>query len=421
MMRDGTLRSTVRRWLGREDGERALHRRAEAVLAQPWPPFLWNNEPLRDVMPWYFARGEGQRVWAEDGREFVDLELGVGPTLLGHGHPVVREALLEHAGAPIVTSLLHRHEVEVAELLTSLFPGAERVVFGKNGSDACTAAARVARAATGRTFMLCHGYHGWHDWFAADMGELPGIVPAFSGHTMQFPFNDVRALEALADDHSHELAAIMMEPAYRHLPEPGYLQAVRRIADAHGALLIFDEMITAFRMHRGGAQAVYGVTPDLTCVGKSLANGMPLSALMGRKDVMEYVNNIFYGMTFQHDSVALAVSRACLRYYRDHDVAGDVNRKGERLRRIFDGASAAAGLTGRAVGLAARMDIDFTPVGHLGLHEQRQIFARETIRHGVLPVRVAFPCEMMTDADLEQVERVFAHGCQTVARALPRA
>jgi glutamate-1-semialdehyde aminotransferase len=148
---------------------------------------------------------------------------------------------------------------------------------------------------------------------------------------------------------------------------------------------------------------------------------MPLSALMGRKDVMEYVNKIFYGMTFQHDSVALAVSRACLRYYRDHDVAGDVNRKGERLRRIFDGASAAAGLTGRAVGLAARMDIDFTPVGHLGLHEQRQIFARETIRHGVLPVRVAFPCEMMTDDDLEQVERAFAHGCQTVARALPRA
>jgi len=107
----------------------------------------------------------------------------------------------------------------------------------------------------------------------------------------------------------------MMEPAYSHFPQEGYLQAVRRIADKHGALLIFDKMITAFRMHRGGAQTVYGVTPDLTTVGKSLANGMPLSALMGRKDVMEYVNIIFYGMTFQHDSVALAVSRACLQYY----------------------------------------------------------------------------------------------------------
>jgi glutamate-1-semialdehyde 2,1-aminomutase len=183
--------------------------------------------------------------------------------------------------------------------------------------------------------------------------------------------------------------------------------------------LIFDEMITAFRMHRGGAQAVYGVTPDLTCVGKSLANGLPLSALMGRKDVMEYVNKIFYAMTFQHDSVTLAVSRACLQYYRDHDVAGDVRRKGEKLRKIFNDASAAAGLTGRGVGLAARMDLDFTPVGHLGLHEQRIIFARETIKRGVLPVRVAFPCEMLTDADLDKVQRAFTHGCQEVARALP--
>ena len=414
------LRSTVRRWLGREDPEQALRRRAEAVLAQPWAPFLWNNEPLRDVMPWYFARGEGQRVWDENDREFVDLELGVGPTLLGHDHPVVREALLEHAGAPIVTSLLHRHEVEVAELLTSLFPGAERVVFGKNGSDACTAAARVARAATGKNFILCHGYHGWHDWFAADMGQLPGMVPRFSGSTKQFPFNDVPALEALADEHSHQLAAIMMEPAYRHFPAEGYLQAVRRVADKYGALLIFDEMITAFRMHRGGAQAVYGVTPDLTCVGKSLANGMPLSALMGRKDVMKYVNKIFYGMTFQHDSVALAVSRACLAYYRDHDVAGDVNRKGEQLRRIFDEGSAAVGLTGRGVGLAARMDIDFAPVPRLEPHEQRHVFARETIKHGVLPVRVAFPCEMMTDADLEKVEVAFSHGFEKVARAVGR-
>jgi glutamate-1-semialdehyde aminotransferase len=412
------LRSTVRRWLGRENREEPLRRRAEAVLTQPWAPFLWNNEPLRDVMPWYFARGEGQRLWDENGREFIDLELGVGPTLLGHNHPVVREALLQIAGTPIVTQLLHRYEVEVAELLIALFPGAERVVFGKNGSDACTGAARVVRAATGKNLILCHGFHGWHDWFAADMGQLPGMVPGFSGYTKQFPFNDVAALEALADEHSHDLAAIMMEPAYRHFPAEGFLQAVRRIADKHGAILVFDEMITAFRMHRGGAQAVYGVTPDLTCVGKSLANGMALSALMGRKDIMEYVNKIFYGMTFQHDSVALAVSRACLQYYRDHDVAGEVNRKGEKLRRIFDDASSSAGLTGRGVGLAARMDIDFTPVGRLGTHEQRHVFARETIKRGVLPVRVAFPCEMLTDQDLEKVQVAFTYGCRKVARAL---
>jgi glutamate-1-semialdehyde aminotransferase len=124
-------------------------------------------------------------------------------------------------------------------------------------------------------------------------------------------------------------------------------------------------------------------------------------------------------MTCQHDSVALAVSRACLEYYRDHDVAADVNRKGEKLRQIFNHASAAAGLTGRGVGLAARMDLDFTPVGHLGTREQRHIFARETIKRGVLPVRVAFPCEMLTDGDLEKINSAFIHGCRKVARALP--
>ena len=146
------IRSALRRWLGHgSDGEQEWRRRAGAVLAQPWAPYLWGNPPLRDAMPWYFVRGEGQRVWDADGREFLDLELGMGPVLLGHGHPVVRQALRRHAGGPIVSTLLPREEVEVAELLVSMFPSVERVVFGKNGADACTAAARLARAATGRS------------------------------------------------------------------------------------------------------------------------------------------------------------------------------------------------------------------------------------------------------------------------------
>jgi acetylornithine/succinyldiaminopimelate/putrescine aminotransferase len=268
----------------------------------------------------------------------------------------VREALYEHARTPAVTTLLHRTEVEVAELLTEMIPSAELVVFGKNGADACTAAARVARAATGRKVILSNGFHGMHDWFIAALGPSEGVIPG-AGYLKPFPFNDVAALEALANAHADDLAAIMIEPAYRELPQPGYLQAVRRIADRHGALLIFDEIITAFRVHRGGAQAVYGVTPDLTCVGKALANGLPLSALLGRRDVMQFVNRVFYALTFQHDSVALAVSRACLRYYRDHDVAGTVTRKGEILRRLYDEAPAAAGLPGRGVGLPGRLDI----------------------------------------------------------------
>jgi glutamate-1-semialdehyde aminotransferase len=308
--------------------------------------------------------------------------------------------------------------VEVAELLVDMYPSAELVVFGKNGADACTAAARVARAFTGRNIILSSGFHGIHDWFVADVYPSPGLVPSFAGYVKNFAFNDVDTLTTLAEEHSADIAAIMLDPANRLLPDDGFLQTARRLADEHGALLVFDEVLTAFRLHRGGVQTMYGVTPDLTCVGKALANGLPLSALMGRRDVMGAVDRVFYALTFQHESVSLAVASACVQYYRDHDVAGEVARKGEMLRSLFNDAAAAAGLSSRAVGPPARMDLDFWPVGGVGTMDQQAVFARGLLSHGVLPVRVVLPCELLSDADLEQVGRAFEHGCRQVARLL---
>lgn len=392
--------------------------RGTAVLAQPYAPCLWNAKGLRKDTPWYFARGEGARLWDDDGRAFIDLEMGLGPVLLGYDHPVVRAALHRHARTPAVTTLLHRSEVEVAELLVALLPSAEHVVFGKNGSDACTAAARVARAATGRRIILSSGFHGIHDWFIADFCTSEGVLPAFAGYVKTFAFNDTEGLAKLAEAHSGDVAAIMLDPANRELPREGFLEEVRHIADRHGALLIFDEILTAFRVHRGGGQTLYGVTPDLTCVGKALANGLPLSAVVGRSDVMRAVDRVFYALTFQHDTVALAVARECLRYYRDHDVAGEVARKGESLRALFNAAAATAGLSGRAIGLASRFDLDFWPVGAATTLDQQVVFGRALLERGVLPVRVVLPCELLTDADIEQVGHAFEHGCQQVARYL---
>jgi glutamate-1-semialdehyde 2,1-aminomutase len=390
-------------------------------LVQPYAAALWHLPALRADAPWYFARGEGARLWDHDGREFIDLEMGSGPVLLGYDHPVVRRALRRHLRVPVVGTLLHPSEVEVAELLVEMVPSAELVVFGKNGSDACTAAARVARAATGRNIILSSGFHGIHDWYIADCYPSPGLVPSFAGYVKNFAFNDLDGLTRLAEAHAGDIAAIMLDPANRETPRDDFLPGVRRIADAHGALLIFDEVLTGFRLHRGGGQALYGVTPDLTCLGKSLANGLPLSALVGRADLMQWVDRIFYGMTYQHDSVALAVSSACLRYYRDHDVAGEVARKGEMIRGLFNDASAAAGLIGRGVGPPSRFELDFWPVGSATTFDQQVVFFRALVERGVLPVRVVLPCELLTDADLEQVQRAFTHGCKEVARYLDRA
>lgn len=412
-------RSWLRWWpSGRDERAQDWRDRAAAVLAQPYAASLWHYPTFRADAPWYFARGAGARLWDHDGREFLDLEMGLGPVLLGYDHPVVRRALRRHARLPVMGTLLHPSEVEVAELLVAMVPSAERVVFGKNGADACTAAARVARAATGRHVILSSGYHGMHDWYVADCWPGPGLVPSFAGYVKQFAFNDLEGLARLAEAHAGDVAAIMLDPANRETPRDDFLPGVRRIADAHGALLVFDEVLTGFRFHRGGVQALCGVTPDLTCLGKAIANGLPLSALVGRADLMQAIDRVFYGLTYQHESVSLGVAAACLRYYRDHDVAGRVARHGEIIRGLFDEAAAAVGLRGRGVGPPARFELDFPPVGFANTVEQQLIFFRACLERGVLPVRVVMPCERLTDADFAQVRDAFGHGCRAVARFL---
>lgn len=403
---------------GADGGARAWRERAAAVLAQPYAASLWHYPTFRAEAPWYFARGRGARLWDHDGRELLDLEMGLGPVLLGYDHPAVRRAMRRSRRLPVMGTLLHTSEVEVAERIVEMVPSAERVVFGKNGADACTAAARIVRAATGRHVILSSGYHGMHDWYIADCYPGPGLVPSFAGYVKNFAFNDLDGLAQLAERHAGEVAAIMLDPANRETPRDDFLPGVRRIADAHGALLVFDEVLTGFRFHRGGAQALYGVTPDLTCLGKSIANGYPLSALAGRADLMQVVDRVFYGLTYQHESVSLTAASACLRYYGEHDVAGRVARHGETIRRLFDDAAARVGLRGRGVGPPARFELDFPPVGWANTVEQQLIFFRACLERGVLPVRVVLPCEMLTDADLAQVQVAFEHGCGAVARYL---
>lgn len=415
-----TKRPRRSRLTGRPLGAAELRDRASAVLAQPYAPALWHHEELRPEAPWYFARGEGARLWDHDGRSFLDLEMGLGPVLLGYDHPVVRGAMRRLDRTPAISTLLHQAEVEVAELLVELLPSAELVTFGKNGSDACTAAVRVARAVTGRNTIVSSGFHGIHDWFVADAYPTPGVVPSFAGYLKDFAFNDVEGLERLAAEHASDLAAIMIDPANRLLPAEGFLEAARRFADEHGAVLIFDEVMTAFRFDRGGVQSTSGVVPDLTCVGKAMANGMPVSALVGRREVMHAIDRVFYALTFQHESVSLGVASACLQHYRDTDVVGEVATRGEVIRALYDAASAAAGLEGRAVGPAVRMDLDFCRTQGVTPFEQQVVFCRALVERGVLPTRVVLPCVALSDDDLEQVGSAFDHAFREVARLIDR-
>jgi glutamate-1-semialdehyde 2,1-aminomutase len=264
------------------------------------------------VSPYFADRAEGCRLTDIDGNQHLDFINALAAVTLGYGDPDVAAAATRQLREGVVFSLSHRLEAEVAERICALVPCAESVRFGKNGSDATAGAIRVARAYTGRDRVLMCGYHGWQDWSIGASARNKGVPQAVRDLTTVFPYDDLPALEALLDAQSGEVAAIILEPMNVRAPSPGYLAGVRALADRHGCVLVFDETITGFRFHEGGAQALFGVTPDLATFGKGLANGFPLSAVAGRREIMAEMEEVFFSFTMGGEAVSLAAAKAVL-------------------------------------------------------------------------------------------------------------
>jgi glutamate-1-semialdehyde aminotransferase len=227
--------------------------------------------------PTYIARGQGSHVWDVDGNEYIDCLMALGPVILGYCYPAVDRAIAEQLTRGIMFSRPTALEVEVAELLVEMIPCAESVRFLKGGAEANAAALRMARAYTGREIVLICGYRGWHDQWAV-LRDAPGIPRALSSLTYGFAFNDLTSLERALEAHEGQVAAVMIDPVARYAPQAGFLAGVKELAHRHGALLIFDEIVTGFRLARGGAQEHYGVLPDMAVFAKAIANGMPLAS-----------------------------------------------------------------------------------------------------------------------------------------------
>lgn len=348
--------------------------------------------------PMYLQRAEGVRVWDVDGNEYLDFGMGCGPVILGHGYPAVTEAVIEQARHGNCLTVNSPLEIELAELLIDLAPCAEMVRFARTGGDTNAAAIRIARGATGRDKVLFCGYHGWHDWYLAANLEsadtlnshlLPGLdtrgVPkALAGTALPFEYNDLDSLRAALEANRGEVACIIMEACRSKQPAPGYLEGVRELADEHDVILIFDEIVTGFRMALGGAQEYFGVTPDLCTFAKALSNGFPLGAICGRREVMQEAATMFISSTYFSDTVGLAASLATLRELRDQPVLAHIWALGEQLK---SGLQALAG----KYGLAFHCD-GYPPVLHMGFDEPDEerrvllttIYLQEMIRAGVL-------------------------------------
>ncbi len=315
---------------------------------------------VEGLYPVFLESGDGCRVRDREGREWIDYPLALGPIILGYNDPAVNAAVHAQVDRGPVFSLCNPLEVEVGERLVAMIPAAEGVRFLKTGSEATTAAVRLARAFTARDRIAQCGYHGWHDWCIGDSPRNAGIPSASRALTHQWAYNDLVSLERIFSDHPEQVAAVVMEPIGVEDPVDGFLESVRDLAHRHGALLIFDEIITGFRLAPGGAQEYFGVTPDLAAFGKGIANGYPLAALVGRADIMEQIaTTTFISSTFGGDAVSLAAAAATLDRIQGGGVCEHLWREGGRLQNAFNLFAARDELPVRMVGLAPRRVLKF--------------------------------------------------------------
>ncbi len=314
------------------DASEAYLARAERVIPLGSQTFSKSRTQYpKGVSPYFITRGEGSRVWDLDGNEYIDFVSALASITLGYNDPDVTEAVSEQLKSGVIFSLPHPLETEVAELICEMVPCAEMVRFGKNGSDATSGAIRVARAYTGRDRVAVCGYHGWQDWYIGSTARHRGVPDAVRELTHPFAYNNLESLEQLLKAHPGEFAAVILEPMNVAEPTPEFMQGVARLAREHGALLVLDETITGFRFHNGGAQALFGVTPDLATFGKGLANGYPVSAVAGRREVMQLMEEIFFSFTFGGETLSLAAAKATLTKLRDQPVLETIARRGEAL------------------------------------------------------------------------------------------
>jgi glutamate-1-semialdehyde 2,1-aminomutase len=406
-----------------------LRSRAHALIPGGAHTYSKGDDQFPEIAPGFLVRGKKARVWDPDGNEYVDWGMGLRAVILGHADPGVIEAVTAELANGSNFTRPSPIEVEVAELLAEHIPSAEMVKFAKNGSDVTTAAVRLSRAFTGRDLIVrCadHPFYSVHDWFIGDTVVNAGIPNAVRNLTKRFRYNSVESLEAVFAEHPNQVAAVILEAVTVEEPQPGFLQGVRDLCSREGAILIFDEIITGFRFAARGAQSYFGVTPDLSTWSKAIGNGLSVSALCGRKDVMERG-----GLRHEHDRVFLLSNTfggethhlAALREVANRVFAGGVIERiwevGRQLKSGFTAAATAAGIGehARITGYDCSPIQTFTDSDGAPSPALRTLFLQEMVRRGVLIPYIA-PSAAHSDEDIRITVDAAGESFEILAKAL---
>lgn len=375
---------------------KALRERFHRLIPGGAHTYAKADDQYPEGMAPIIERGLGCRVWDVDGNEFIEYGAGLRAVSLGHAYPPVVEAARRELerGSNFVRPA--RIELECAEALLERLPNAEMVKFCKDGSDATSGALKLARAHTGRDLVAICGSHPFFsvdDWFIGASGMPGGIPQATRDLTVKFTYNDLASLESLFDAHPGKIAAVILEAEKETAPAPGFLEGVRALCDRHGSVFVLDEMITGFRWHDGGAQAYYGIRPDLSTFGKALGNGFSVSALVGKRDLMQlggfdHARERVFLLSTTHgaETHGLAAALATMKVYREQPVVQTLWARGERLAEGLRRAAESAGVAQQVPILGKPCCLVFGSRDGAGQPSQpfRTLLMQEIIRRGVL-------------------------------------
>ena len=385
---------------------------------------------LPDFWPSYYSKAKGVEVWDLDGNKYVDMSHnGVGACILGVADPDVDSAVKAAIEAGNMSTLNCPEEVELADLLCELHPWADMVRYTRCGGEAMAIAIRIARAYTGRDKIAFCGYHGWHDWYlAANLGTenalgehlLPGLSPngvpkGLTGTAIPFRYNHIEELQAIVERNKNDLAAIVMEPTRDHDPEPGFLELIRELSLDVGAILIFDEVSSGFRMTTGGVHLLFGVNPDISVFAKAISNGYPMAAIIGTAKVMNAAQDSFISSTYWTERIGPAAALATIRKHRKKQVWKHLIQKGEKVQSEWQKAAKQAGLNIEISGMKPMSHFSFICDSPL---EVQTLFTQLMLERGFLAKNAFYATYAHTDDLVQNYADAMAKSFDIIAEAL---
>jgi glutamate-1-semialdehyde 2,1-aminomutase len=408
---------------------RSLRPIAHRLIPGGTHTYAKGDDQYPERAPGFMVRGKGCRVWDLDGNEYIEYGMGLRAVTLGHAYDPVVEAAYREMTLGTNFSRPAKIEVDLAEAMLALIDGADMVKFAKNGSDVTTAAVKLARAYTGRDLVaICsdHPFFSVDDWFIGTTEVNAGIPEAISRMTLKFHYNDLDSVQRLFDRYPDQIACVVLEPETTELPISGFLCGLKELCEARGAVLVFDETITGFRWHLGGAQRFHGVVPHLSTFGKAMGNGFAISALAGKREIMrlggldhDQPRVFLLSTTYGAETHALGASLETIRIYREQSVIAFLWKQGERLRTLVNRSIAENRLEGFFALSGRPCNLTFVTRDQEQMRSQpfRTLVMQELIRRGVIGPSFVVSFSH-TDEDIDRTAEVIHESLCLYRKAL---